>query len=179
MNFEPTRIPGAFVVRPERHVDERGFFARTWCADELAAHGLVATLAQSSVSWNRRRGTLRGLHWQAAPHAEAKLVACVRGAIWDVIADLRADSPAFRHWFAARLDAENLAMLYVPPGVAHGFLTLADDTLVHYQISERHHPDHARGVRWDDPDLAIAWPEAPAVISERDRSLPLLGGALR
>lgn len=179
MNFEPTRIPGAFLVRPERHADERGFFARTWCADELAAHGLVATLAQSSVSWNRRRGTLRGMHWQAAPHEEAKLVACVRGAIWDVLADVRPESPAFRSWFAARLDAENLDMLYVPPGVAHGFLTLGDDTLVHYQISERHHADLARGVRWDDPDLAIAWPEPPAVLSERDRALPLLAGALR
>ena len=179
MNFEPTRIPGAFVVHPERHADERGFFARTWCADELEAQGLVARLAQASVSWNRRRGTLRGMHWQAAPHEEVKLVACVRGAIWDVIADLRADSPAFRQWLGVRLDAENLDMLYVPPGVAHGFLTLADDTLVHYQISERHQPDHARGVRWDDPALGIAWPEPPVVVSERDRALPLLGGAIR
>lgn len=179
MNFEPTRVPGAFLVRPERHVDERGFFARTWCADELGAHGLVAQLAQSSVSWNRRRGTLRGMHWQAAPHEEAKLVSCLRGAIWDVVADLRPDSPAFRQWFGARLDADNLDMLYVPPGVAHGFLTLADDTLVHYQISERHHADFARGVRWDDPALGIAWPESPTVLSDRDRALPLLGGALR
>lgn len=179
MIFEPTRVADAFVVRPERHADERGYFARTWCADELAAHGLVATLAQSSVSWNRRRGTLRGMHWQAAPHTEAKLVTCVRGAIWDVVADVRSGSPTFRRWFGIRLDAENLDMLYVPPGVAHGFLTLCDDTLVHYQISERHDPDHARGVRWDDPDLAIAWPEAPVVVSTRDRALPLLGGALR
>ncbi len=179
MIFEATRIPGAFRVRPERHVDERGFFARTWCADELAAQGLAPQLAQSSVSWNRSRGTLRGMHYQAAPHEEAKLVACLRGAIWDALADLRPDSPAFRSWIGVRLDEENLDMLYVPPGVAHGFLTLADDTLVHYQISERHHADLARGVRWNDPTLGVAWPEPPAVISERDRELPLLGGAPR
>lgn len=179
MIFEATEIPGAFVVRPERLADERGFFARTWCAHELASHGLVAALAQASVSWNRRRGTLRGMHWQAAPHAEAKLVSCVRGAVWDVLADVRPESPAFGRWFGARLDAGELAMLYAPPGVAHGFLTLADDTLVHYQISEPYHADLARGVRWDDPTLAIAWPEPPAVISERDRALPLLAGAAR
>jgi dTDP-4-dehydrorhamnose 3,5-epimerase len=177
--FEPTRIPGAYLVRLERQADERGFFARTWCADELAAHGAVAALAQSSVSWNRRRGTLRGLHYQAAPHEEAKVVWCIRGAVWDVVADLRPASPTFRQWFGVQLDAAGLDMLYVPPGLAHGFLTLADDTLVHYQISERYRAEQARGVRWDDPSLGIAWPETPVVISDRDRGLPLLDGASR
>lgn len=175
MIFEPTRVAGVFLLRVAPHADERGFFARTWCADELAAHGLVAELAQASVSWNRRRGTLRGLHWQAAPHEEAKLVSCPRGAIWDVAADVRPGSPTYGSWFGARLDAARLDMLYVPPGVAHGFVTLADDTLVHYLISSRHEVASTRGIRWDDPSLAIAWPEPPVVISERDHALPRLG----
>jgi dTDP-4-dehydrorhamnose 3,5-epimerase len=172
--FDPTSIPGVVVVRPERHDDERGFFARLWCTDEFAAHGLDPRLVQTSVSWNRRRGTLRGMHYQVAPFEEAKLVSCVRGAVHDVVVDLRSDSPTLRRSLGLRLDAERLEMLYVPPGLAHGFLTLEDDTLVHYQMSQRHSPEHARGVRWDDPALGIRWPEDPVVISERDRCFPLL-----
>jgi len=172
--FEPTSIPDVVVVRPERHDDERGFFARVWSADEFSGHGLDPRLVQTSVSWNRHRGTLRGMHYQVAPFEEAKLVACVRGAVHDVAVDLRPGSPSFRRWLGVRLDAQRLEMLYLPPGVAHGFLTLHDDTLVQYMISERYSPEHARGVRFDDPAIGIEWPETPRVVSERDRSFPLL-----
>jgi dTDP-4-dehydrorhamnose 3,5-epimerase len=167
-----TPIAGAFVVEPQPHVDERGFFARTWCADEFAAHGLTARLVQASVSYNRRRGTLRGLHYQLAPHAETKLVRCTRGAIWDVIVDLRPDSPTYRGHTAVVLDADNRLALYVPEGCAHGFQTLADDSEVLYQMSASHAPESARGVRWDDPAFAIMWPPADRIISERDRRYP-------
>jgi dTDP-4-dehydrorhamnose 3,5-epimerase len=177
--FEDTPIAGVRLVRVERRSDERGFFARTWCAEELAAHGCEPGLAQASVSWNRLRGTLRGMHYQAAPFEEAKLVACLRGAIFDVVADLREGSPTRHAWWAVRLDGGALDMLYVPPGVAHGFLTLADDTLVHYSISMPYRPEAARGVRYDDPALGIAWPEPPAVVSERDLAFPPLGGVRR
>jgi dTDP-4-dehydrorhamnose 3,5-epimerase len=176
MIFTPTSIPGAFLVCPERFEDERGFFARLWDPQEFEAHGLDGRLAQSSVSWNRRRGTLRGMHYQAAPFEETKLVACVRGAIHDVIVDLRAGSPTLRRWFVVRLGDERLEMLYVPRGVAHGFMTLEDDALVQYYISERHSPEHARGVRWNDPAIGIEWPDKPVVIAERDLRWPLLDG---
>jgi dTDP-4-dehydrorhamnose 3,5-epimerase len=172
--FVATSIPGAFVVHLERHEDERGFFARAWSPEDLQANGLDPRLAQTSLSWNQRRGTLRGMHYQMAPFEEAKLVTCVRGALHDVIVDLRAGSPGFRKWFGVRLDAERLDALYVPGGVAHGYLTLADDTLVHYQISERYSPEYARGVRWDDPAIGIEWPVRPVAISERDAAFPLL-----
>jgi dTDP-4-dehydrorhamnose 3,5-epimerase len=173
--FAPTSIAGAFLIRPERHEDERGFFARTWDRDEFETHGLDSGLVQSSLSWNVRRGTLRGLHYQAAPLEEAKLVSCPRGAVYDVIVDLRPGAPTHRKWFGVRLDAETLEAVFVPKGVAHGFLTLEDDTLVHYQMSERYSPAHARGIRWDDPAIGIAWPERPAIISKRDRAFALLG----
>ena len=174
MKFTATAIPGAFVVDPEPIADERGFFARVWCAGELAAHGLVATLAQASVSWNRARGTLRGMHYQAAPHAEAKLVSCTRGAIFDVLVDLRpgAGIAGAPRWLGEELTAANRRMLYVPAGVAHGFLTLADDTEVHYAISVPYDAASARGVRYDDPAFAIRWPAPPVVISARDASFP-------
>lgn len=172
MIFRPLGLPGAFVVEPEPVVDERGFFARTWCRREFEARGLRADLAQCSVSFSTHRGTLRGLHYQVGPHAEAKLVRCTRGAVWDVIVDLRPDSPTFTAHRAVVLDDAARRMVYVPEGVAHGFLTLADDTEVFYQISAFHHPEAARGVRWDDPAFSIAWPEPPRVISERDRRFP-------
>lgn len=175
MIFAPTTIPGAFLVRPERYEDERGFFARGWSEDEFRAQGLEPRLVQASLSWNRRRGTLRGMHYQVAPFEEAKLVACMRGALFDVVVDLRPGSSTFRKWFGARLDEERLEMLYVPRGVAHGLLTLEDDTLVQYYISERYSPEHARGVRWDDPAIGIEWPGRPAIVAERDRRWPLLG----
>jgi dTDP-4-dehydrorhamnose 3,5-epimerase len=174
MIFRATRVPGAFVVEPEPATDERGFFARTWCRETFAARGLAADLDQCSVSYNRRRHTLRGLHFQAAPHEEAKLVRCTRGRLFDVVVDLRPGSPARGRWDAAELDAESHRALYVPPGCAHGFLTLADDTVVFYQIAGAHAPAAARGVRWDDPDLAIDWPADAPILSERDRALPTL-----
>ena len=176
MRFLSTDIPGCVLVRPERHADARGHFARTWDAAELAANGLNPAVAQCSVSFNAARGTLRGMHWQAAPHAEAKLVRCTRGALYDVCLDLRPASPTFRRWTAATLTAENGDALYVPEGCAHGFLTLEDDTEAFYTISAPYAPDAARGVRYDDPTFGIAWPEAVRVIHERDASYPDLAG---
>lgn len=177
MKFTPTPLAGAFVVSAERLADERGHFARLYCRDEFARHGLDPSLAQCSVSWNRTTGTLRGMHYQAAPHAEAKLVRCTRGALFDVIVDLRPDSGTRGRWFGIELAAAGDDMLYVPEGFAHGFLTLAADTEVHYQISVPYHPPASRGFRWDDPEVGIAWPARPEVISPRDRELPLLRDA--
>jgi dTDP-4-dehydrorhamnose 3,5-epimerase len=161
-----------FRIEPEKRQDERGFFARTWCRDEFAEHGLDSRLVQCSVSFNAKRGTLRGLHYQAAPHAEAKLVRCTRGAIYDVAVDLRPDSPTFLRHAAAVLSADNYAMLYIPEGCAHGFQTLAEASEVVYQMSEFYRPESARGVRWDDPAFAIAWPPDQRTIAERDRQYP-------
>jgi dTDP-4-dehydrorhamnose 3,5-epimerase len=172
MIFKDTGIDGVWVIEPERHEDERGFFARTWDPDEFAERGLNPELAQCSISFNRARGTLRGLHHQAEPHEEAKLVRCTSGAIFDVAVDLRPDSSTFRDWFGVELSAENRLALYVPEGCAHGFLTLADDSEVHYQISQAYAPDAGRGVRWDDPAFAIGWPGDVVVINERDGSYP-------
>ena len=177
MIFVPTALPGAFVVEPERREDPRGFFARTWCAREFEAHGLNPRLCQCSVSFNKRKGTLRGMHYQAAPHQEAKLVRCTMGAIHDVIIDLRPASPAFKQHVAVVLTAENRRMLYVPEGFAHGFQTLADDTEVFYQMSEFHSPGHARGVRWDDPAFGLVWPPDDRIIIDRDRSYPDFAGS--
>lgn len=174
MIFRELDLPGAFLLEPERLEDERGFFARVFCRRELGDHGLETAVAQASLSYNRSRGTLRGMHWQAAPAAEAKLVRCVRGAVHDVIVDVRPDSPAFGLHAAVELDAENRLALYVPPGFAHGFQTLEDGTELLYQMSEVHAPEHARGFRFDDPAVGIRWPLPVSVISERDRSLPLL-----
>lgn len=172
MVFRELPLPGAFVIEPERFEDERGFFARAFCREDFAARGLDPAVAQSSLSFNRRRGTLRGMHYQAAPAEEAKLVRCVRGAIHDVIIDLRPGSATFRQHTAVELDAENRLALYVPPDFAHGFQTLEDDTELYYQMSAPYSPEHARGFRHDDPELGIAWPLPVAVISERDRTLP-------
>ena len=172
MIFRSTAIGGVWIVEPEGHVDERGLFARTWCAREFAEHGLADCFVQGSVSHNPRRGTLRGLHYQAEPHAEAKLVRCTRGAIYDVALDLREQSPTFRQHVGVVLDAANRLALYVPEGCAHGFQTLEDDTEVLYQMSAFHAPEAARGVRWDDPAFAIPWPPADRLIGERDRAYP-------
>jgi dTDP-4-dehydrorhamnose 3,5-epimerase len=172
MNFRETAIEGVWVVEPERHEDERGFFARTWDVDEFARRGLDSGLVQCSISYNRRRGTLRGMHYQAAPHEEAKLVRCTSGSIFDVAVDLRSGSATFGRWVGTELSAENRLAMYVPEGCAHGFLTLTDDSEVAYQISAFHAPDAARGVRWDDPALGIDWPAEVLVINERDRSYP-------
>lgn len=172
MIFRETPLAGAWVLEPERFADDRGFFARTWCRRDFTERGLDPEIAQCSLSWNQRRGTLRGLHFQAEPHAEVKLVRVSRGAVWDVIVDLRPGSPTLGKHFARVLSAENGHQLYIPKGMAHGFQTLTDDTEVSYQISEFYAPDAARGYRWDDPSFAIPWPEPVTVISEKDRNLP-------
>lgn len=172
MIFTPTPLKGAYVIDPERLADERGFFARTWCRREFEAHGLDTNLAQCSISFNHKRGTLRGLHYQLAPHAEVKLVRCTAGAIHDVVVDLRADSDTHKRWFAVELSSDNRRMLYIPQGLAHGFLTLTEGAEVSYQISEFFAPEHARGVRWNDPAFGIRWPFGPTTISERDRTYP-------
>lgn len=173
MIFKETPLPGAFVLETRRFQDERGFFARTFSVDEFAAHGLDTDVVQCSVSFNHRRGTLRGLHFQEAPCEETKLVRCTRGAIWDVIVDIRPGSPTRGRHFALVLSADERNALYIPKGMAHGFLSLEDSTEVFYQISERYSPEHSRGYRWDDPTFAIPWPEPATVISDRDRDLPL------
>ena len=172
MIFHETRLPGVFEIHLEPKTDERGFFARTWCQAEFEAQGLHPNLVQCSISFNNRKGTLRGMHYQAQPHAEAKLVRCTKGAIIDVAIDLRPASSTYRDWVAVILTADNRNMVYVPEGCAHGFLTLADETEVFYQMSEFYSPESARGVRWNDPAFQIVWPAAIEVISERDRTYP-------
>jgi dTDP-4-dehydrorhamnose 3,5-epimerase len=179
MIFTETHLPGAFTIDVETHDDERGFFARVWDGEEFAARGLDARVSQSSIAYNHAAGTLRGLHFQLPPFAEAKLVRCTRGAIWDVIVDLRRDSPTFLDWVAFELTAENHRTLYVPEEFAHGYQTLADASEVWYQMSAPHASDAARGLRWDDPRLAIEWPGIEErLISERDRSWPDAAEAL-
>jgi dTDP-4-dehydrorhamnose 3,5-epimerase len=170
--FIETALKGAFIIEPEQLTDERGFFARTWCQREFTVHGLNPRLVQCSVSFNRKKGTLRGMHYQAKPYEEAKLIRCPRGAIYDVIIDLRLDSPTFKQWVAFELTANNGLILYVPEGYAHGFQTLEDCTEVFYQISEFYTSTFSRGVRWNDPAFAIQWPLAERIISERDQSYP-------
>lgn len=175
MRFVPTRIDGVVLVELERLSDDRGFFARTWCEQEAREHGLATRFVQSSVSYNHRRGTLRGMHYQLAPFEERKLVRCSRGAIFDVVIDLRSDSPTRYRWVGFELNDENGRMLYIPDGCAHGFITLNDRTEVSYQISEFYHPEAAAGVHWDDPVFGIEWPIKPSVVSPRDASFPLIG----
>lgn len=171
MLFNETKLHGAFIIEPELLEDERGFFARTWCQREFKAHGLNPQLVQCSISFNKQTGTLRGMHLQLPPCAEAKLVRCTIGAIYDVIIDLRPWSATFAQHIGVELTAENRRMLYIPEGFAHGFQTLVDNTEVAYQMSEFYAPDCARGVRWDDPAFGIQWPEEVSVISERDHDL--------
>lgn len=172
MIFEPLSIPGAVAIRMEPIVDERGHFARVFCEDEFREHGLDPRVVQSSVSFNVRAGTLRGLHYQAAPHGENKLIRCSRGVLWDVIVDLRPDSPAYCTWSGLTLRSDDDLMVYVPEGVAHGFVTLEDDSELHYQMSTCFEAASSRGVRWDDPAFGIEWPRGPAVLSDRDRDFP-------
>lgn len=172
MLFTETDLKGAFLVDLERIEDSRGFFARSWCAREFEERGLNARLVQCNLSRNLTRGTLRGMHYQIAPHEEAKLVRCTMGAIYDAIVDLRPGSPTYLCSFGSVLTAENHRALYVPEGFAHGFLTLTDQSEVSYQMSEYYAPDAARGLRWNDPMISIPWPEPVVVISDRDRSYP-------
>lgn len=172
MTFNETRLAGTYVVEVERHEDERGYFARTFGAEEFSRAGLNPVITQCSTSFNRLAGTVRGLHFQAPPHAECKLVRCTRGAIFDVAVDLRKSSPTYCEWFAVELTPDGARMLYIPEGVAHGFQALEGETEVAYQISAEYAPTHARGVRWDDPAFGIQWPLAVTTISERDREYP-------
>ncbi len=172
MIFKPTDLPGAYLIEPDRRSDVRGYFARTYCAKELTDQGLEPHVSQCSVSFNHHKGTLRGMHYQLAPFEEVKVVRCNRGSIYDVIIDLRQESPSYKKWFAAQLDQENGKMLYIPRGFAHGFQTLADDTEVYYQMSQVFSPEHARGVRWNDPAFSIPWPDADRTILDRDQNYP-------
>ncbi len=171
MKFTPTVLAGAYIIDIEPMVDDRGFFARSWCRREFEAHGLNPDLVQCSISYNEKRGTLRGMHYQGSPHEETKVVSCIYGTIYDVIVDLRPASSTFKQWIALELSAENRRMIYVPKGFAHGFQSLDDHTEVFYQVSEFYAWEYALGVRWDDPVFGIKWPsvEQP-VISERDRN---------
>lgn len=174
MLFKETELKGVFVVEPEIIEDERGFFACSWSPAEFEKHGLNPRLLQCNISFNKRNGTLRGMHFQVKPHEEAKLVRCTRGAIYDVAVDLREESPTRYRWVAAELTADNHRMLYIPEGFAHGYQTLADDTEIFYQMSEYYHPESARGLRWDDSRLGIEWPLPVTVMSERDAKFQLL-----
>lgn len=179
MILRPTEVSGCYVVEPERLEDERGFFARTFSAEEFEAAGLNPAVTQCSVSYNRRPRTLRGLHYQEAPHAEAKLVRCTRGRVFDVAVDLRPVSPTYGEWTAVELSHSNHLAVYIPEECAHGFLTLEPNCELFYQISVAFRPEASRGVRWDDPLLGITWPASPEVMSARDRDLPRLASLER
>jgi dTDP-4-dehydrorhamnose 3,5-epimerase len=172
VRFTAAEIDGACVVDIEPFEDERGLFARTWCREEFAAQGLDTEISQCNTSFNLRKGTLRGMHFQTAPAAEVKLVRCTQGAIFDAIVDLRPESPTYLRNVGVTLTAENRRMLYIPKGVAHGFQTLVDRTEVFYQMSEPYSPEHASGVRWDDPAFGIDWPDDERILNERDRTYP-------
>ena len=172
MDFRQTELAGAWLISLSEHSDERGFFARSFCEREFDQHGLCRRFVQSNISFNYRAGTLRGMHWQAAPHGEVKLVRCTAGAVHDVIVDLRTDSPSYLRSLAVELSAANRLALYIPDGFAHGFLTLRDDSEVSYEMGDFYRPEAARGFRWDDPQIALRWPREPVVISQRDSSYP-------
>ena len=174
MKFMETSLKGAFIIDPEPIHDERGMFARTWCQEEFEAQGLKVTWVQNNVSLNYKRGTIRGMHYQTPPNEEVKLVRCIKGSIYDVIVDLRPDSPTFCQHAAVILSAENRRALYIPHGFAHGFQTLWDDSELFYHMSSFYEPSSARGFRWDDPMISIKWPEPLTVISDKDRSWPPL-----
>ena len=173
MIFTETKLRGAFIIEPEQLEDERGSFARTFCRKEFDANGLNPNLVQCNISFNKKKGTLRGMHFQIPPYEECKLVRCTKGSICDVIIDLRPDSQTYCYWFAVELTAEKYRMLYVPKGFAHGFQTLEDDTEVFYQMSEYYHSEAARGIRWDDPVFNFSWPLQNSIMSEKDQHYPL------
>ncbi len=174
MTFTETSLPGSFTIDIAPIQDSRGFFAACWTPDEFERRGLDPALAQCSLAWNKVRGTLRGMHFQRDPFAEVKVVRCTRGAILDVIVDVRRGSPTFCAWTSVELSDRNHRMLYIPKGFAHGYITLTDDTEVYYHVSAPYSPEHADGVRWDDPAFGIVWPFEPSVISDRDRVWPML-----
>lgn len=170
--FSETNLKGAFLIDLEKREDDRGFFARTFCEREFDSHGLNSRFVQCNISFNKLKGTLRGMHYQAAPYEEAKLIRCTSGSVFDAIIDLRPGSATFKRHFGAVLSADNRRMLYIPEGFAHGFQTLQNDTEVFYQMSQFYSPEHARGVRWNDPAFGIGWPAGERIIIERDRTYP-------
>ena len=172
MLFSETELKGAHIIEVEKIEDNRGFFARAWCQRELEEHVLTARILQANISFNKKKGTLRGMHYQIAPYEESKFVRCTSGAIYDVVIDLRPDSPTFRRWMGVELTAENYKMLYVPENFAHGFQTLEDDTEVTYQVSQFYTPGSERGIHWDDPAFSIDWPIEVQIISDKDKSWP-------
>ena len=172
MKFRETTIAGAWLVQPEPRVDSRGHFARLWCREEFARHNLRADFVQCNNSFSIETATLRGLHWQSAPHGEVKLVSCTRGRVFDAIVDVRPESPTFLKWFGVELSSDNRTMVYVPEGCAHGYLTLADNSEVVYPVTAAYDAAAERGLRWDDPAIGIAWPVQPLVISDKDRAWP-------
>ncbi|RIJ34382.1 dTDP-4-dehydrorhamnose 3,5-epimerase [Pontibacter oryzae] len=172
MIFTETKLKGAFIIDVKRLEDERGFFGRSFCQNEFEAHGLSKDVRQTNVSYNKKKGTLRGMHMQLAPNEESKLVRCTRGAIYDVIIDMRPDSETYKQWIGVELTADNYRMLFVPEGFAHGFITLEDNTDVTYQVTEFYTPGAERGIRWNDPAFNIEWPIEPVVISEKDQAHP-------
>ena len=171
MIFKELEIPGVFLITMEPFEDERGYFSRTFCQREFSDHGLVGDFVQCNVSYNLKRGTLRGMHWQLDPYAETKLVSCLRGSIYDVALDVREDSPTYGQWVAAELSEKNHQMLYIPKGLAHGFQSLEDDTLVYYHMDEFYMPDYAQAIRYDDPRFSIRWPIEDKILSEKDREI--------
>ena len=173
MIFKETKIKGPYIISLDKHEDERGFFARSFCQKEFKEHGTDFNVAQCNISYNKEKGTLRGMHYQSAPFGEAKLIGCIRGRIYDVIIDLRKDSDTYCKWISAELSEENHNILYVPKGFAHGFQTLEDNTTVFYQMSDFFHPECAKGIRWDDPLFSIDWPLKDKIISEKDKTYPL------
>jgi len=173
MIFKETELKGAYSIQLEQKQDERGFFARSFCREEFRQQGIDFNITQSNISFNKNKGTLRGLHYQISPHEEAKLVSCPKGAIYDVIIDLRLHSPTYCKWLAIELSAQNYTSFYIPKGFAHGFLTLAPDTVVLYQMSEPYYPESSRGIRWNDPAFLINWPSDKQIISTKDKAYPL------
>jgi len=169
MIFSETKIKGAFIIEPELLIDERGFFARSFCKEEFDNHGLDSSIVQCNISCNNKKGTLRGMHYQIPPHEEVKIVSCTEGAIYDVVLDLRKESKTYCHWIAVELTEDNVKMLYIPKGCAHGFQTLKDQTMVFYQMTNFFHPESARGVRWNDPVFGIQWPAGRKIISKKDK----------
>jgi len=176
MIFRETRLSGAFIIELEKFEDDRGFFARTWSEREFEARGLDPCIDECNVSFNKEKGTLRGMHYQASPHAQTKIVRCTMGSMYDVIIDLKQESPTFKQWIAVELTAENRLALYVPRGFAHGFQTLEDNTEVFYQMSGVFVPESGRGVRWDDPAFGISWPGTERIMAARDREYPDFSG---
>jgi dTDP-4-dehydrorhamnose 3,5-epimerase len=170
MIFKETKIKGAFLIEPELIPDKRGFFARSFCKDEFKKHGLETDIVQCNISYNKKKGTLRGMHYQVPPSEEEKIVSCIKGSIFDVIVDLRKNSPSYLQWHSEKLLADSFRMLYLPKGCAHGFQTLEDNCIVYYQMGESYHPACARGLRWNDPSIGIVWPVTAKIISEKDKN---------